>query len=195
MAITEAKMPSVREELREASRLWWLVLILGILWVIYGWIVLSFTFNTVLAVAIFAGIGFIVAGLTEFFYASQVKSWKWAWILLGVISVAAGVVALVWPKQTFLVLAAIVGWYLMLRGVFDLVMAFLTKDDDELWWLRLVLGIAQIGIGFWAIGYLGNSIAVLVIWVGAYALFKGIADIVLAFRLRGAKRRLAAVEA
>ena len=193
MAIAEVTVPSAREELQEASRLWWVVLILGILWVIYAWIVLSFTFTTVLAVAVFAGVGFLFAGVTEFFYASQVKSWKWAWILLGVVSIAAGVVALVWPRQTFLVLAAIIGWYLMLRGVFDLVLAFLTKDDDDLWWLRLVLGLAQIAIGFWAIGYLGGSIAVLVIWVGAYGLFKGITDIVLAFRLRGAKRRLAAV--
>ena len=104
------------EEARGAARLWWVVLLLGILWIIYGWIVLTFTFKTVLAVAVFAGVAFIAAGITEFFFASQVDSWKWLWIILGVISVGAGIIALVWPSETFLVLAAIIGWYLMLRG-------------------------------------------------------------------------------
>ncbi len=178
------------EDLHRATKLWWLVLILGILWIVYAWIVLSFDFTTVLAVSLFAGVSFIVAGITEFFYATQVDSWRWAWIVLGVISVAAGIVALVWPDETFLVLAAIVGWYLMLRGVFDVVTSIRMKDDHDLWWLGLVLGFVQITIGFWAIGYIGRSFAVLVLWVGAYALVKGITDIVLAFRLRSAKRHL-----
>lgn len=178
------------EEARDAARLWWVVLIMGVLWIIYGWIVLTFTFKTVLAVAVFFGVGLIAAGISEFFLASQVDTWKWLWILIGVISIGAGIIALVWPSETFLVLAAIVGWYLMLRGVFDIVMAFLTKDVNDLWWLTLVVGIAQILIGFWAVGYEGRSIAVLVIWVGAYALAKGITDIFLAFTLRGAGKRL-----
>jgi uncharacterized membrane protein HdeD (DUF308 family) len=182
-----------REDLRRAAKLWWLVLVLGILWVIYAFIVLSFEFKTVLAIAVFAGVGMIFAGVTEFFYASQVDSWRWAWILLGVISIVVGVIALAWPSQTFLVLAAIVGWYLMLRGVFDVCMAFLNKDEHDLWWLGLVLGLAEIAIGFWAVGYVGRSIALLVVWVGAYALVKGITDIVLAFRLRHAGKLLASV--
>jgi uncharacterized membrane protein HdeD (DUF308 family) len=179
-----------REDLHHAAKLWWLVLALGILWVIYAFIVLSFEFKTVLAIAVFAGVGMIFAGVTEFFYASQVESWRWAWIVLGVISVVVGVIALAWPDQTFLVLAAIVGWYLMLRGVFDVCVAFLSKDEHDLWWLGLVLGLAEIVIGFWAVGYVGRSIALLVVWVGAYALVKGITDIVLAFRLRHAGKAL-----
>ncbi len=178
------------EEARHAARLWWVVLIMGVLWIMYGWIVLTFTFKTVLAVAVFFGVALIVAGVSEFFLASQVDGWKWLWILIGVISIGAGIIALVWPSETFLVLAAIVGWYLMFRGVFDIVTAFLIKDTNDLWWLSLVVGVAEILIGFWAVGYEGRSIAVLVIWVGAYALAKGITDIFLAFRLRGAGKRL-----
>ena len=65
-----------------------------------------------------------------------------------VISVIAGIVALVWPGQTFLVLAAIVGWYLMFRGLFDLITAIMTKDENDMWWFGLVAGILQIVIGF-----------------------------------------------
>jgi len=188
--MSDALIEGTVEDARDAAKLWWVVLLMGILWILYGWIVLTFTFKTVLAVAVFVGIGLIAAGISEFFLASQLDSWRWLWIVLGVISVGAGIIALVWPSETFLVLAAIIGWYLMLRGVFDIVMAFMTKEVNDLWWLSLVVGIGEILIGFWAVGYEGRSIAVLVIWVGAYALFKGISDIFLAFTLRGAGKRL-----
>jgi uncharacterized membrane protein HdeD (DUF308 family) len=182
-------------DLRAVSRTWWLVLILGILWIIYGWIVLSFNFNTVLAVAWFAGVAFIFAGISEFFLVTQVQSWKWLWIVLGVISVAAGIIALAWPSVTFLVLAAIIGWYLMFRGIFDIIQAFMLRDEYDLWWLTLICGVLELLIGFWAIGYQGRSIALLVVWIGAYALVKGITDIFLAFKLRGAGKRLDAATA
>ena len=188
--MSDALVEGTVEDARDAARLWWVVLLMGILWILYGWIVLTFTFKTVLAIAVFVGVGLIAAGISEFFLASQVDEWKWLWIVLGVVSIGAGIIALVWPSETFLVLAAIIGWYLMLRGVFDVVMAFMTKEVNELWWLSLVVGIGEILIGFWAVGYEGRSIAVLVIWVGAYALFKGISDIFLAFTLRGAGKRL-----
>ena len=181
------------EELKGYADKWWLVLILGIVWIIFAWIVLSFDFNTVLAIAVFAGVSFIFAGISEFFYAAMVDDWKWLWIALGVISVIAGIVALVWPGQTFLVLAAIVGWYLMFRGLFDLITSIMTKDENDMWWFGLVAGILQIVIGFWAIGYEGRSIALLVVWIGAYALVKGIMDIVLAFKLRSAGKHLGKV--
>jgi len=179
-----------REELKGFTDKWWLVLILGILWIIYAWIVLSFTFSTVLAIAVFAGVAFIFSGITEFFYAALVDEWKWLWIVLGVISIIAGIVALVWPDQTFLVLAAIIGWYLMFRGLFDLVTSIMNREVNDLWWLGLIAGVLEIGIGFWAVGYEGRSIALLVVWVGAYALLKGIMDIFLAFQLRKVGKRL-----
>ncbi len=187
----ETMPPPSTSELREAASSWWIVLIIGILWIIYAWIVLSFNFSTVLAIVVFAGVAFIFSGLTEFYFASQVDDWKWLYIVLGVISIAAGIIALVWPNETFLVLAALIGWYLMFRGLFDIMTAIMVKGIEDLWWLGLVVGAAEIVIGFWAIGYSGRSIALLVVWVGAYALLKGITDMFLAFKLRGAKKRLA----
>jgi len=177
-------------DLREVASKWWLVLILGIVWILFAWVVLSFNFSTVVAIAVFAGVSFIFAGISEFFIASMTDSWQWLYIALGVISIAAGIIALVWPSQTFLVLAAIIGWYLLFRGVFDLSTSLMSRDVNDLWWFGLIAGILQIVIGFWAIGYEGRSIALLVVWVGAYALVKGIMDIVLAFRLRSAGKNL-----
>jgi uncharacterized membrane protein HdeD (DUF308 family) len=93
-------------------------------------------------------------------------SWQWVHAPGGVLCVAAGVVAFVWPGQTFLVLAAIIGRVLLFRGTFNIFESLLVKDYVEQWWLILITGIAQVVIALWAVGYAGRSIAVLVVWVG-----------------------------
>jgi uncharacterized membrane protein HdeD (DUF308 family) len=183
-------IPSDDASTQEATRHWWLFLLAGALWIIFGWIVLSFNYETVWAVAVFFGIGFIAGGFMELFMAFDTPSWRWLHILFGAIAIIAGIMALIWPGQTFLVLAAIIGWYVLFAGIFDVVTSISTRDDNDLWWLQLILGIAQVLIGFWAIGYAGRSIALLVVWVGASALARGISSIFLGFGLHNAGKEL-----
>ncbi len=175
---------------RGTSR-WWIPLIIGILWLIYAFIVLSFTYRTIWAIAIFAGMAFIAAGIVEFVLAAVLDSWQWLHALAGVLCIAAGIVAFAWPDQTFLVLAAIIGWFLLFRGTFNIVESLLVKDYVEQWWLILITGILQVGIALWAVGYAGRSIAVLVVWVGAWALTEGVMNIWAAFRIRSVHQRAA----
>jgi uncharacterized membrane protein HdeD (DUF308 family) len=59
-----------------------------------------------------------------------------------------------------------------------------TRQEIEVWWLQLVGGIIELLLGFWAAGYYGRSAILLVAWVAAFALIRGVRDIVLAFRVR-----------
>jgi uncharacterized membrane protein HdeD (DUF308 family) len=170
--------------IEQATSRWWIPLIIGILWLIYAFVVLSFTYTTIWAIAIFAGVAFIAAGIVEFVLAAVLDSWQWLHALAGVLCIAAGIVAFVWPGETFLVLAAIIGWFLLFRGTFNIVESLLVKDYVEQWWLILITGILQVAIALWAVGYAGRSIAVLVVWVGAWALTEGVMNIWAAFRLR-----------
>jgi uncharacterized membrane protein HdeD (DUF308 family) len=174
----------------EATRWWWLFLVTGVLWILYAFVVLSFTVETVWAVALLFGIGFIMGGLFEFMLASVAESWRWLHIVFGIVAIAAGVLALVWPRQTFLVLAAITGWYLMIDGIMAIIVAVSTRSINDLWWLGLVLGTAEVLIGFWAVGYIGRSIALLVVWVAAGALARGISDLMAGFTLHGADEKM-----
>jgi uncharacterized membrane protein HdeD (DUF308 family) len=171
---------------------WWIPLVIGILWLIYAFIVLSFTYKTIWAIVIFVGVAFIAAGIGEFVLAAVLDSWQWLHALGGILCIAAAVVAFVWPSQTFLVLAGIIGWFLLFRGTFNIVESLMVKDTVEQWWLILITGILQVLIALWAVGYAGRSIAVLVVWVGAWALTEGIVNIWAAFRLKGVHGQAAA---
>jgi uncharacterized membrane protein HdeD (DUF308 family) len=165
---------------------WWWFLVSGIAWLIFAWIVLSFDYTTVWAVAIWTGAAFIGMGIASFFAAGVLEGgWRFLGYLAGVAGIVVGILCFAWPGQTFLALAALIGWYLLFKGSFDIVISLSSRDTYDLWWLTLILGIVEILLGFWAIGYTGNSIALLVVWVGATALARGISDIFLAFQLKG----------
>jgi deazaflavin-dependent oxidoreductase (nitroreductase family) len=167
---------------------WWLFLVTGALWLWFAFIVLSFDFRTVWAVALFAGFSFMVAGLNEFVMASAVRSWRWAHLALGVLCVGAGVVALFWPAITFIALAAVIGWFLLFQGTFDVVGALVYRH--ELWWLRLIIGALEVAVAFWAIGYPGRSFVLLAVWVAAAAVMRGVSQIILGLAIRDGDRIL-----
>jgi uncharacterized membrane protein HdeD (DUF308 family) len=182
--------------MRTVTGNWGWFLAAGIAWLVFAFVVLSFNYASVWAVAVLFGIGFIVGGVVEFMVAAVAPGWKWLYILLGIVSIVAGVIALVWPGETFLVLAAIIGWLLLFYGVIDIVFAFSTKHIDDLWWLQLISGIIMVAIGFWAIAPDNRTVAtyrgtvLLVVWVGIAAAFRGVSDIIAGFRLRSAHKHL-----
>jgi uncharacterized membrane protein HdeD (DUF308 family) len=57
------------------------------------------------------------------------------------------------------------------------------------WWVQALTGLVELSLGFWAAGYWDRSATLLVAFVGAMALLRGINEIVLAFRLHDAHAR------
>jgi uncharacterized membrane protein HdeD (DUF308 family) len=187
--------PSDTSEVIETeSHTWWVFLVTGALWIVFGFIVLSARseITTVWAVAIYAGILFFLVGVGELVTAFAVTGWRWLHALFGIAAIVAGIFAFAWPGQTFITLAIILAWYLLIDGIFQIVAAFYARHEHEWWWMFLIMGVLEVLIGFWAIGYPGRSIILLVIWVGATALAKGFAQIVRGFALHGVKRELQA---
>jgi uncharacterized membrane protein HdeD (DUF308 family) len=189
---------SLREDMRSATGNWGWFLAAGIAWILFAFILLSFNYRTVWAIALFFGIAFIMGGIMEFAVAAAAPGWKWLYILIGIVSIVAGLIALAWPGQTFLVLSAIAGWLLLFYGIIDIVWAFSTRHLEGLWWMQLISGIIMVLLGFWAISPDAATVStyrgavLLVVWIGVAALFRGVSDIIVGFRLRSANQDLEA---
>jgi uncharacterized membrane protein HdeD (DUF308 family) len=169
---------------RGGDPLWWVLLVTGSLWSIFGLIVFQFDYTTVSALSILLGTVCVAAGLFEVVAAATSHGWWRAiHVVLAVVFVAIGIAAFAHPENTFKALAAIFAFYLLLRGIFDIIVALLVRPA-ELWWIGLISGVILIALAFWAAGDFGHQAFLLVVWVGASALVHGIAEIVMAFRLR-----------
>ena len=78
--------------LEAESRTWWVYLITGALWIIFGFIVLSARseITTIWAVTIYAGILFFLVGVGELVTAMAVTEWRWLHIVFGIAAIGAG---------------------------------------------------------------------------------------------------------
>src|SRR6185312_8153032 len=78
------------------------------------------------------------------------RGWKIARGVLGVICIAAGIVAFFRPE------GSIVAWLLLFLGIFNVIAAIMAHGMP-LWWLTLIIGLVEIGLAFWAAGYFRGS--------------------------------------
>jgi uncharacterized membrane protein HdeD (DUF308 family) len=179
---------TVRAGVREVSAIWWYFLTLGVLWTLFGMFVLSYRVGSLYAVAAFVGVAFLFGGLTQLMVASRVPDWRWLFIIAGILAVAAGIITFVWPDITLYIVSIFVAWYLIVFGIMHLVSA-LAGPKVSYWWTGLLLGVAELVLGVWAIRSWQRSLLTLVTLVGVWAIFHGVSEIFAAFTLREAGKR------
>lgn len=170
---------------RQAARVWWLFLITGVIWFIISLVIFRFDATSAAAIGVLVGVVLLTIGGLELVSSALLEGgWKILSMILGVIFLVGGFASLVYPDKTFVAVASIFAWVLLFKGAYDIIIAIAAKDETELWWFRLIVGILEIGLAFWAAGGFARSAALLVAFVGALALFRGITDIFTSFQLR-----------
>jgi uncharacterized membrane protein HdeD (DUF308 family) len=171
------------------ARNWWIVLLRGIAAILFGLITLFAPGITMLSlVALFAAY-MLVDGAFAIFSAIRAARRHERWIFLvfnGIVNIAAGVVALLWPGITVLAFVMIVAASSLLSGAFMFVSAFRLNLDHGRIWL-LLGGAASLAFGVLLVLAPLAGALVLTWWIGAYALFLGCFLLILSIRLRAKK--------
>lgn len=167
---------------------WWVFLLTGIAWLILSWVSLRFSPASVPTIGVLLGVLFLFAMVDEFFIASVRASWRWLHVIMGIIFAFGAGWSFAQPYGAFWTLASILGLLLIFRGTIDIITSTSSRDVNSIWWLGLVAGFLEILLGFWASGqYLVVRGVLPLVWVGLFALFRGISEIVFAFELRHAQ--------
>jgi uncharacterized membrane protein HdeD (DUF308 family) len=103
-----------------------LLALLGVLSFIVGLYALRHILVTVAALALLLGIFWIVNGAVETFAALSHRGMRgrgWT-IFMGLLSILAGVVVLVYPAISLATLAVVLGFWLLVYGAMEIVLAF-----------------------------------------------------------------------
>src|SRR5262245_7226661 len=103
-----------------------LLALLGVLSFIAGLYALRHLLVTILALALILGIFWIVNGAIDIFTAltdDAMLGRGWT-VLMGLISIVAGIVVLVWPDISLVTLAVVLGIWLLVLGLMEIVFAF-----------------------------------------------------------------------
>ncbi|MCU1525847.1 MAG: hypothetical protein JWO18_2741 [Microbacteriaceae bacterium] len=170
---------------KKLGRLWWVLLVVGIAWIIVGFVVLRFDTQTVTVISVLFGILILLSTAGEIFRAVVTRNgWRFWHILFAVLLVIAAVIAFANPGGTFFSLALVVGFYFVFAGTFDIISSLFSVGASPAWGLQLVSGILQLLLGFIASSSLSASVVILVTYVSISALFRGVAEIAAAFTAR-----------
>jgi uncharacterized membrane protein HdeD (DUF308 family) len=110
-----------------------LLALLGVLSFIVGLYALRNVLVTIAALALLLGIYWVVNGAVEVFAAlshKRMQSRGWT-ILMGLLSVVAGVVVLVYPGISLATLAIVLGFWLLVYGIMEIVLAFRLRSVGQ----------------------------------------------------------------
>ncbi len=112
-----------------------------------------------------------------------VENW-WTFLIRGVIAILFGLAAIIWPSLTVTILVFVFGAYVIVDGIFSIAVSIMTRKQNDQWWVGILLGIAAIIIGIWAMLFPDLTAIGLVYFIGAWWLVSGILEIIFAIRVR-----------
>ena len=166
------------------------LILLGILAVIVGIIAIAWPGVTVYALVIlFAVYAFLDAGLEAArAFGSRTAGPVFGHLLLGLISLAAGVIALVWPSPTALVLVLVVGIWAVAGGVVEIVNGFRSAETAGTRAMFILTGLVSVAFGVLLFARPGVGAVTLALLFGLFSLVYGISQITLGVQLRQVDR-------
>lgn len=108
----------------------------------------------------------------------------WALALRGLLGIALGVFMLAMPAAAFAALVLVFGAYVLLDGVFGVIVAVRGAHGDRSWWALLLGGLAGIVAGLGAFLLPALTALVLLYVIAFWAVITGVLEITAAVRLR-----------
>jgi uncharacterized membrane protein HdeD (DUF308 family) len=173
--------------LDQLVRHWWALALRGVLAILFGLIAFAWPGITLIVLVLLFGAYAFIDGLFALFAAAGAaeRHERWGSLLFeGVAGIAAGIVALVWPGMTALVLIYLMAVWAIVTGIFEIAAAVRLRHLISGEWLLGLGGVLSVLLGVLLLAMPGAGLLAWVWLVGAYAVLFGILLLALAFRLR-----------
>jgi uncharacterized membrane protein HdeD (DUF308 family) len=174
------------------AKYWWMLLLRGVLAVILGILVLAAPGAALGVILAFLAAYLLVDGVVAIMHGiSEGRAGRRSgfWIAYGAIGIVAGIIVLVWPGSTTLVLLYILGFWAIIAGISAIAAAVGMRGHGSAWIWVLIFGVLAILFGIRLLVAPGSGLLAILWFVGVWALISGVVMIVSAFSLRSATRR------
>jgi uncharacterized membrane protein HdeD (DUF308 family) len=175
--------------------LWWLFVLSGIATITFGILALFLPGLTLALLVVIFAIYAIVIGVIELVHGfasiGKRSSW-WFTLLVGLVMLGVGVYLIRHPETAIGTFIVLIGAVLLVRGIFDLIVAAFFVKRNESRWLWVISGVLGIlaGIFLWSNPASGG---IAFVWVlGLYALIVGSISLAYAFSVRNSYQEIEA---
>jgi uncharacterized membrane protein HdeD (DUF308 family) len=172
---------------RSLSQNWWLLVLRGVLGILFGLAAFAWPGITLLTLIILFGVYAIVDGAvavgTGLSHTKDSPRW-WTFLVEGLLSIGAGVIALIWPGLTTLVLIYMIASWAVFTGILEIVAAIRLRHEITNEWMLALGGLISVALGV-LLFFQPAAGSLAIVWtIAAYAVIFGILLVILGFRLR-----------
>jgi uncharacterized membrane protein HdeD (DUF308 family) len=157
----------------------------GSLAIVLGLLIASLPVATVFSLVYVFGVYAITDGLTDvahYFY-DPARHSRWS-MIGGIISVAAGLVAVSWPGITAGALAFLIGTWALLLGISQIILAMDARRTIRAWWIWLLTALVTTLFGLFVLVNPGAGFLSVVGLLAAFAVVVGLLLIASGIKLR-----------
>ncbi|MEA3113764.1 MAG: hypothetical protein QOG58_3563, partial [Caballeronia sp.] len=148
------------------GRAWWMLALRGAAGILFGFLALFWPDLTLLLlVGMFAAYALIggIAAISAAIRNRSIRTDWWIPLLLGLCTIAAGLIAVAAPGVTALVLIAVMGANAIVTGVLDVIAGVRLKKRGRTEWLLFFIGILSVLFGIFVLLFPGAG-ALALVW-------------------------------
>lgn len=179
-----------------ASRIWWSLVIRGVLAIVFGIVAFIYTGQTLLSLVLVFGVFAVLSGIASLVAAVRAGEahQRWGWLAVsGLLSIAAGVMTFVWPGITALAFVLLIAAWAIFTGVMEITFALALPETLAHPWLMGFSGLLSVVLGI-VLAVWPRAGAVSLTWlVGIYAIAYGATLLYYAYRTRGVQSTVEAL--
>lgn len=110
----------------------------------------------------------------------------WAYLVRGILAIIFGIIALVWPGATVLVLIILFGCFALVEGLFAVGFSIAKATKGEKYFALLMLGLLGVIVGIITLVRPGVTTVALLVVISVYLVVRGFLMIISAFEMTGA---------
>ncbi|MEA2549691.1 MAG: hypothetical protein QOE42_2289 [Chloroflexota bacterium] len=170
-----------------AARLWWVLVLQGILGIAFGILALVFPGLALATLALVFAAWAIISGLShlgEGMRVAEARGRSWPFAVIGVLSIVAGIIAALVPGITILGLVLLLGAWLVTQGVMEIYTAWRIRREVSGEWIIALGGIVRTVIGVIVLAMPVIGLILTATLLAVYAIVAGFTALTLGWRLR-----------
>jgi uncharacterized membrane protein HdeD (DUF308 family) len=176
-------------------RNWWLFAVRGLFAIVFGIVAFVWPEATRLALVLWFGAYLVLDAILALVIGiGPLRGTRW-WpmIVTGLVGIVAGTLILIWPDTAARVVLYFAAAWAIGKGIFDIAAAIAFRREITNEWALGLTGVAAIVLGVLLVVFPEAGLVSLTWAIGAYSLFVGGAQLVLAFHLRSLNNEAKAV--